>query len=927
MRYLVSLFLFTIAIVFIGCSNIKLPPSGACNDVTQLMDRNLESSLRQKVDKPIGTVTCDDFQEIDTFEGFNIIIIPKDSLSTAKTNQNRLTTNNLVKQSLDSIKEELASNNIPFASFGLTPAIGVDITKIGGDTQNYGLIDLIKNKQVGLLVQDVPIASQLTESLELIGAPSAWQSNPAYEGQGMTVVVVDTGVDGTHSLLKDKLVAEACFSTNDLIDGSKNICPERNKGNEKYFGEGQAIPCKVKGCEHGTMVASIATGVAPKANIIAIQVFSSFEGARGGKICSTLGMDTPCVLSYLSDQLAALEFIEEITSGRSSEFNLNPAKLVAVNMSLGGGVFLDVDCTNDPRIHLVNILRERNIPTIVAAGNSGQSGKISAPACIPGTISVASVDDGSSSNGKQTTPDTVSPHSNIASFVSLAAPGKYITAAVPGGGFATGVGTSFAAPHVSGAWALLKQKYPDDTIGETLIRLKRDGRLVARDNIELSRIDLGNIFNETQKIVVTNIADSGEGSLRQAIAQAESRATIVFDKEVFKESQTIVFSSPINILFKHLTIQGPGRNKLSLDGARASSIFFIAPNISVSLSDMTFTKGLGGAISNSGNLLLKRINFIANISDSSGGAINNDGNVGISEVIFQNNKASSAGAIHNTGIMIISNSSFKANTAKVFAGAIMSDTLGAKGSLWISHSTFESNRAFGSVGIGGAIVINKGIVTIKSSFFGNNQAAFGGALMVMNSAKKQNDVLIENTTIAGNKADIAGGLGVYDFAKVTLHHTTIAHNTALYAGGVHISFMSEAIGKRIDSQQLTSLELPGTGKQEGKIRLESSLIVDNSSTKGRYDIEANSSEHVIKVGYNCLDSVPNSFFAEEECINKPILLKPAMDNGGLTKTIALEPNNLAVNKINNCRVAVDQRGNLRPLGDDDKMCDVGAFEL
>ena len=310
-----------------------------------------------------------------------------------------------------------------------------------------------------------------------------------------------------------------------------------------------------------------------------------------------------------------------------------------------------------------------------------------------------------------------------------------------------------------------------------------------------------------------------------------------------------------------------------------------------------------------------------------GGAIDNVGNLGMNEVTFQGNKASSAGAVHNTGVMIISNSSFIANSAEVNAGAIMSDTLGARGSLWISHSTFESNRAFGSVGIGGAIVINKGVVTIKSSFFGDNQAVFGGAFMAMAHAKKQNDILIENTTIAGNKADIAGGIGVYDFARVTLHYTTVAHNTALYAGGIHVSFINEAIGKHIDYQQITNLELPGTGKREGLVKLESSLIADNTSSKGKYDLEASASKYVLKVGYNCLDGVPDNFFAEEDCINKSISLKLAENNGGVTKTIALEPNSLAIDKIKNCRITVDQRDKPRPLGNDEEMCDVGAFEL
>ena len=915
MRYIVWVFVLALLVVLISCSS-KLASGGvgACNNVTELMDKNLEGSFRQRIGKPIGTVSCDDFQEIDSFEGLKIIIIPGDALAKSGLNLGQLATSKLVRQSLDGIKNDLEKANQHFTNFGITPVIGVTIDKIGGNGQNYGLIDLIKNEKVGLLVQDIPVASLLTESLDLIGAPSAWQSQPTYEGKDMTVAVVDTGIDGTHPVLKDKVIAEACFSTNDPIDGSKAICPERDKENEKYFGEGLAIPCDATGCEHGTMVASIVAGVAPKVNIIAIQVFSRFEGARGGKICTASGMDAPCVLSYLSDQLAALEFIEEITR-INSDFNLG--ELAAVNMSLGGGVFVDVNCTNDPRAYLVNILRERGVPTIVAAGNDGESGGISAPACIPGTISVASVDDGSTFNNQHTSPDTVSPHSNIASFVSLAAPGRYITAAIPGNGYATGVGTSFAAPHVAGAWALLKQKYPNDTVGNILTRLKASGHSVVRDNIQLSRIDLGTIFGDVQKIVVNNTADEGEGSLRQAIEQAEqteAKDTIVFDEQVFKESQTIFFSEPIYI-YRPLTIQGTGRDKLFLDGADSSRIFIIEPT-SVSLSNMTLTRGFhahgGGAIYNSGNLFLKSVNFIENNGGTGpGGAIRNHGNLGINKVIFKGNKAGFGGAINNIGgLMDIANSSFIANAANSFGGgAIDSNVLGSKGSIWISHSTFESNLAQGQ---GGAIAIKRGVVIIKSSFFGNNQAGnFGGALAIKAKTEKQNDILIENTTIAGNEADVAGGLAVYDFSKVTLHHTTIAHNIANYAGGIHVG-----IGTNEKDQ-----------KRSGLIELESTLIANNASTNDQHDLEFTTPKGIVRIGYNCIESMPDDLFTEEDCINHPISLELAKYNGGRTKTVALKPNSLAVNKIKDCRVAFDQRDKPRPLANNDEKCDVGAFEL
>lgn len=62
-----------------------------------------------------------------------------------------------------------------------------------------------------------------------------------------------------------------------------------------------------------------------------------------------------------------------------------------------------------------------------------------------------------------------------ASFLSLLAPGESINSSVPGGGFAFFNGTSMAAPHVAGAWALLKQQTPSASVNTLLSNLQSTG--------------------------------------------------------------------------------------------------------------------------------------------------------------------------------------------------------------------------------------------------------------------------------------------------------------------------------------------------------------------------------------------------------------------------------------------------------------------
>jgi len=133
-------------------------------------------------------------------------------------------------------------------------------------------------------------------------------------------------------------------------------------------------------------------------------------------------------------------------------------------MSLGGGSFA-APCDGEPYKPIIDNLRAAGIATVVAAGNSGQTAALTSPACISSAISV----------GATTDTDQVAAFSNAASFLSLFAPGDTITSSVPGGGFEAFSGTSMAAPHVAGGWALLRQAQPGSTVDEVLDALSATG--------------------------------------------------------------------------------------------------------------------------------------------------------------------------------------------------------------------------------------------------------------------------------------------------------------------------------------------------------------------------------------------------------------------------------------------------------------------
>ena len=315
---------------------------------------------------------------------------------------------------------------------------------------------LLSSPDVISVEEDVPVPPVLDLSVPRVGATRLHAGN--LTGEGIAVAVLDTGVDKYHPFLQGSVVSEACYSTNLPAYGVSSLCPW---GVTSLVGEGSAMPyggnCTLGECSHGTHVAGIIAGrdgisgspgpgVAPRSGIIAIQVFSKFDSedyCGAGK--------APCVASWSSDQMKGLEHVYELRYSFS---------VAAVNMSLGGGIYAS-HCDTDPRKAYVDILRTAGIATVISSGNEYYCGAIAAPACISSAISV----------GATTDWDSVASYSNSASILSLLAPGSSINSSVPladGGGYRSWNGTSMAAPHVAGAWALMKQSYPTATVSEIL---------------------------------------------------------------------------------------------------------------------------------------------------------------------------------------------------------------------------------------------------------------------------------------------------------------------------------------------------------------------------------------------------------------------------------------------------------------------------
>lgn len=238
----------------------------------------------------------------------------------------------------------------------------------------------------GVLEQRVPWG------IHAVRADSAWAAS---RGEGVTVCVVDSGVDRDHPDLRENVI------------GGENLVASRGRVDRTDWGDSQG---------HGTHVAGIiaaadngigVVGVAPSAKIFAAKVF----GRRGTAHISTIAEGVRSCLRHGAQ---------------------------VINMSLGGA--------DDSRI-LSRAIRQalrQGVIVVAAAGNDGKKDNVDFPGRLPGVIAVGAVDENFE----------LAKFSDRGPEVGFVAPGVDVLSTVPDGGYASFNGTSMAVPHVSGVAAL-----------------------------------------------------------------------------------------------------------------------------------------------------------------------------------------------------------------------------------------------------------------------------------------------------------------------------------------------------------------------------------------------------------------------------------------------------------------------------------------
>jgi|GEM_PF-1741750 len=328
--------------------------------------------------------------------------------------------------------------------------------------------------QSGLVVsinEDIPQPPALAAALPLINGDDV--QNLGWDGSGQTVAILDTGIDVDHPFFAGRIVSQACYSNSAGNPGESSLCPNgmtvQETGNAADAETANCWDGTDNLCDHGSHVAGIAAGatsgaagepgngVAPGADIIAIQVFT--------RVTDTDDCDgaPPCVLTYTADQILGLQRVLALNATFT---------IAAANMSLGGGEFnSNCDVAEATSKVAIDALLAAGIATVVSAGNESFDAATGAPGCISTAITV----------GSTNTDDSVSSFSNRGTMLDIFAPGCRIgvsgefgmTSAVPDDTFGFKCGTSMAAPMVTGAFAVLREAYPNATVA-TLLQYMRD---------------------------------------------------------------------------------------------------------------------------------------------------------------------------------------------------------------------------------------------------------------------------------------------------------------------------------------------------------------------------------------------------------------------------------------------------------------------
>jgi predicted outer membrane repeat protein len=346
---------------------------------------------------------------------------------------------------------------------------------------------------------------------------------------------------------------------------------------------------------------------------------------------------------------------------------------------------------------------------------------------------------------------------------------------------------------------------------------------------------------------VSNTNDSGPGSLRQALLDANAAAGA--DTVNFTVSGTITLTSGQITVGDSVAITGPGASNLTITTNLNGRVFNFYDSGTVSISGLRFANsGAANATTCVGGGAMRFYGTDATISQSVF-ANNTSGNCGGGALYFQDGE----GVGINT--LTITDSTFTNNTVPgggSDGGALYLDS----GDITILRSVFTGNSCDDD---GGAIYQNEGSLTIRDSVFTNNTADFGGAISRFDSATT--GTTISGTTFSGNSATNStgeGGGAIFIFGSASA--ATLIENST-FTGNSTAGAQGSAIHLYEGATTLRNVTISGnSGSALGAVRVNTEGVATPitllntviTNTTGGPDISTSGSGLITVTGTNSL---------------------------------------------------------------------------
>lgn len=297
--------------------------------------------------------------------------------------------------------------------------------------------------------------------------------------------------------------------------------------------------------------------------------------------------------------------------------------------------------------------------------------------------------------------------------------------------------------------------------------------------------------------MVTSLASSGAGTLRQAVLDAPSGMIINFDPSLSAQTITLLPADGGITLNKNVEINATGLLVgITVNGGSQNfRLFTVTPGKTVSMNNVKLTNGggssftsFGGAITNDGILSLTRCEFSGNIvgSGQSGGAISSNGagsSLTLTECTLRNNAADFGGAIvsANSSTTTLHRCTLNNNTARNGSGGALSITA-ATGIL--NQCTVAANTSAAtsqSQSLGGGVYMYQGNLTLNACTIAGNSISAAGRQAYGGGVFYDGSLSIANTIISGNTVTgtTTGGPDMYDN-----HDVNFAWTGRLFIGNV-----------------------------------------------------------------------------------------------------------------------------------------------